>query len=193
MHAALETVGEGPLPASAGMDLRLNHQIVRAEFARDLFRFLRRGWRPFRALSRRRISRAIPSPDIREYSFGAALDRRAISSRNAGQQRIFPRRIRSPRRPRRGRARRNSLAARHSPLANNLEPSNIPNENQTSNRSIFFSPSVSARPRSVPARRNRRKSSPPNTKPPTKPRTTRRSTRSSTPRGRTRWRSGFTK
>ena len=46
MHAALETVGESPFPAPAGMDLGLDDQIVRTEFARDLFRFLCRGGDP---------------------------------------------------------------------------------------------------------------------------------------------------
>jgi len=46
VYTALETVGKRPLPAPSGMDLGLHDQIIRAEFARDLFRFFCRGGDP---------------------------------------------------------------------------------------------------------------------------------------------------
>jgi hypothetical protein len=39
VDASFESVSESPLPASSGVHLRFHDQIVRAEFARDLFRF----------------------------------------------------------------------------------------------------------------------------------------------------------
>ena len=42
VHAALESVLESPFPAAAGVDLRLDHDLARADFARDLLGFFRR-------------------------------------------------------------------------------------------------------------------------------------------------------
>ena len=91
MHAALESVRKRPLPSSAGMNLRLDDQIVRTEFARDLLRFRRRvGHLPARRGGAKFFEQFLRLVFVNVHACGA-LGSRAISVRNAGQQRIFPR------------------------------------------------------------------------------------------------------
>ena len=42
MHAPFETVRERPLPSPAGVNLRLDHQVARAQLAGRLLSFVRR-------------------------------------------------------------------------------------------------------------------------------------------------------
>src|SRR4030095_3347659 len=101
------------------MDLGLHDQVIRAEFARDLFRFLRRGRDPAGWRRSAEFLQQLLRLVFVNIHRGGALDRRAISSRNAGQQRIFPPSIRTSRRPHRTRL--DIFACRRrSPRTNNL-------------------------------------------------------------------------
>src|ERR1022692_2623575 len=61
MDAALESICEGPLPSSAGGNLRLQHEIARPKFARHLLRFFG---------SRRHLSRRRSHSEFLEQLFG---------------------------------------------------------------------------------------------------------------------------
>ena len=93
MHAAFETIRERPLPAPAGVNLRLHHRSRSSPSSRAIFSASSGGaTRLSRAWWRRRISPAIPSLDTRECSSRMRVPLSAPRPRRQSnfQNRILP-------------------------------------------------------------------------------------------------------
>jgi hypothetical protein len=88
VHAALNPLAKVPFRVLRHAPA-LSRPDRRAEFARDLFRFLGGLSHPTARAWQRQISAAILSPDIRERSCSQWARSAAISSRKAGQQTDF--------------------------------------------------------------------------------------------------------